>query len=187
MLYFKDVPVVIEPGVGALEVGVVQVQLSSRPDKPGQKSERLFYVPFERVNITSEISEQLPLIASSSAPHVFTMDSDIEKSPFLLVYDYLGKLRTVYTRDAKTGVWLKNDAAPEQIGDTITQFSVRLSFNSAQIRDDFLDTLDNIVNKYARNKKISRDAVVDLIGFVAKSKVGPVVLPVAVAKAAISA
>jgi hypothetical protein len=178
MLYFKDVPIVIEPGVGALEVGIIN---------NANKSERLFYAIFERVELSETTSEQLPFVASSSAPHVFTMSKNLDQSPFLLVYDYLGKLSYVYTRDPRSGAWLKNNAAPEQVGDTITQFSVRFSFDSAQIRDDFLDTLDNIVNKYNRNGKISRDAVVDLIDSVTMSKVGPVVLPVAVAKATMSA
>jgi hypothetical protein len=178
MLYFKDVPIVVEPGVGALEVGIIN---------NANKSERLFYAIFERVELTETTAAQLPFVPSSSAPHVFTMTKNLDQSPFLLVYDYLGKLSYVYTRDQKSGAWLKNNAAPEQVGETVTQFSVRLSFDSAQIRDEFLDTLDNIVNKYNRSGKIARDSVVDLIDTVTLSKVGPVVLPVAVAKATMDA
>ena len=178
MLYFKDVPIVIEPGVGALEVGIVN---------SNKKSERLFYAIFERVELNETTAAQLPFVTSSSAPHVFTMAKDLNKSPFLLIYDYLGKLSSVYTRDKNSGVWVKNDAAPEQIGDTITQFSVRLSFNSAQLRDEFLDTLDSLVSRYMSNGKVSRNSVVDLIDIISASKAGPVVLPVAVAKATMSA
>lgn len=174
MLYFKDVPVVIEPGVGALEVGIVNCT---------KQNERLFYVPFERVDLNKSTAVKLPFVVSSSVPHVFTMDKNLDKSPFLLLYDYLGKLSTVYSRDEKTNVWVKNDAAPEQVGDTITQFSVRLSFNSVSSRDKFLTLLYDISKKYKKDNRISRNSVAKMLDALEESKVpGAVVLPVAVAK-----
>lgn len=176
MLYFKDVPVVIEIGAAALEVGVVQRT---------KNSERLFYVHFERVPLNKDTAEALPFVVSSSAPHVFTMAQDLSKSPFLLVYDYLGKLTTVYTREPKTGAWVKSDTAPEQIGDTVTLFSVRLSFDSPTTRDQFLASLNEIMDNYKDSKKISRNAVAALLNILDEStSSGPVVLPVAVAKIA---
>lgn len=176
MLYFKDVPVVIEPGVGALEVGIVNCT---------KQADRLFYVPFERVELNSTTAAKLPFIVSSGVPHVFTMANDLDKSPFLLLYDYLGKLTTVYSRDEKTKVWVKNDTAPEQIGDTITQYSVRLSFNSAGSRDKFLQLLSDVSANYQRTNRVSKASVERLLDVLLESKSsGPVVLPVAVAKIA---
>ena len=177
MLYFKDVPVVIEPGVGALEVAVMSVT-------PG--SERLFYVAFERVLPTAENAAQLPFIVSSANPHVFSMYADLERSPFLLVYNMIGKLASVYTReDNKQRSWVRNDAASEQVGETITQFSVRFSFNSLRERGVFLDTLDDVINNYSKNNKIKKSLVVTLLDSLISSDFGPVVLPVAMAKKAV--
>jgi hypothetical protein len=176
MLYFKDVPVVIEIGAAALEVGIVQ---------RFKKSERLFYVHFERLKLDNNTAAGLPFVVSSSAPHVFTMSQNLNKSPFLLVYDYLGKLTTVYTRDPKTGVWLRSDTAPEQVGDTVTLFSVRLSFDSPALRDNFLSLLGDISTRYKTENKISRRDVAELLNILETStSPGPVILPVAVAKIA---
>lgn len=177
MLYFKDVPVLIEIGTAALEVGIVQRT---------KKSERLFYVHFERVNLEKDTAEKLPFVVSSSGPHVFTMSQDLSKSPFLLVYDYLGKLATVYSREQKTGAWIRSDAAPEQVGDTVTLFSVRLSFESPAIRDNFLSLLSEITLQYKGANKISRRAVAALLDTIdlTNAPATPVVLPVAVAKIA---
>mgnify|MGYP006273411005 CR=1 FL=1 len=174
-LFFKDVPVVIEPGVAALEVAVC------RKDSDG---ERLFYVPFGRVEPSSASADILPFIVSSMAPHVFSMTENLSVSPFLLVYDYLGKLSSVYTRDAVTNAWIKNEAAPEQTGSTITQFSVRFSFATAKSRDKFLKTYNQLIDKCKKNGK-ERDMAVDIVTIaklLTDAPAGPVVLPVAVAK-----
>lgn len=176
MLYFKDVPVLIEIGVAAIEVGIVQRV---------KDSERVFYAHFERVELTSEVATELPFIVASSAPHVFTMLKDLNKSPFLLVYNYLGKLTTVYTRDEKTGLWLKSDTAPEQVGDTVTKFSIRFAFNSTESRDSFLFLLAELSATYKAQNKISRKVVESLLNvLITDSSIDPVVLPVAVAKIA---
>lgn len=174
MLYFKDVPVVIEPGVAALEVGIISSV---------KKQNRLLFVPFERVAVNAESAEKLPMVVSSNAPHVFTMHRDLDVSPFLLVYDYLGKLSSVYSRAKPSGAWVRNDAAPEQVGDTVTQFSVRLSFNDQKSRDRFLDSLNNLVERYKTHDKVSRLDTLELIKLVTASRVGPVVLPIAIEKA----
>lgn len=174
MLYFKDVPVVIEIGTAALEVAVVE-------KKDG--AERLFYAHFERVKLNQKTAAELPFVVSSSAPHVFTMSQNLKKSPYLLVYDYLGKLSTVYVKEAKTNSWLKSDTAPEQVGDTVTLFSVRFSFDSTELRDNFMSLLKDISANYKVNNKISRKSVAALLDILDESKSpGPVVLPVAVSK-----
>jgi hypothetical protein len=175
MLYFKDVPVVIEPGVGALEVGLVAV-------KDGE--ERLFFVPFERVTPTSENAHKLPLIMSSLYPHLFSMTRDLEQSPFLLVYDTFGKLSFVYTRDDRSYTWEKNETAPEQVGDTVTQFSVRFSFKTAKNRDVFMRHLDDIMAAKSSGKRLPQKKVGELFDLLMAASTGPVLLPVAVAKKA---
>jgi hypothetical protein len=122
------------------------------------------------------------MIVVAAAPHVFSMRDDLTTSPFLLVYDNLGKLSTVYTRDERTNAWVKNDTAAEQIGDTITKYSVRFSFDTARERDTFLETLEGVADKYRRSKRIVRTEVATIIELLASSRPGPVVLPVAIAK-----
>lgn len=177
MLYFKDVPVVIEPGVAALEVAIVSVK---------NLVERLFFVPFERVVPSSATASKLPFVVSSANPHVFSMRADLDNSPFLLVYSAQGKLSAVYTRDKPAGNWVRNEAAPEQVGDVVTQFSVRFSFNSAAQRSQFVDTLDTLIASYQNENKIAKTQVINLLDALLESDTGPVLLPVAVAKKAAS-
>lgn len=166
MLFFKDVPVVIDPGVAALEVGIINV---------ANRGKRLFYVAFERVHVTAKNANELPFVVTSQNPHVFSMTADLKKSPFLLVYDLFGRLSVVYTREDSTNAWVRNDAAPEQVGETVTQFSARFSFNSVKDRDKFMVAMGRITNnKYSRND-------VETIGrLVNTAKSGPVVLPIAI-------
>lgn len=167
MLFFKDVPIVIDPGVAALEVGIINV---------AKRGKRLFYVAFERLQLNSDTAAVLPFVVTSQLPHVFSMYSDIERSPFLLVYDLFGRLSIVYTREEGSNAWVRNDAAPEQIGETVTQFSARFSFNTVKERDKFLAAMSRIANKrYSRNDV---DTVSRLLN---SAKTGPIVLPIAVA------
>lgn len=173
MLYFKDVPVVIEPGVAALEVGLVSI-------KNGK--ERMFFVPFERVEPSCKHASKLPLVISSNFPHVFTMRKDLDASPFLLVYDMLGKLSRVYTREEKSGVWVRNEAAPEQVGDTVTQFSVRFSFDTAANRNQFVEVLDEIMTLRHAGRRLPRAKIDHMLELLTTADDGPVMLPVAIIK-----
>jgi hypothetical protein len=112
------------------------------------------------------------------------MRKDLDSSPFLLVYDMIGKLSLVYTREAKSGVWLRNEAAPEQVGDTVTQFSVRFSFDSAANRNDFVNTIDEIMTARHAGKRIVRSKIEHMLDLLMTADDGPVMLPVAVAKKA---
>jgi len=167
MLFFKDVPIVVDPGVAALEVGIINV---------AKRGKRLFYVVFERVILNSETADALPFVVTSQTPHVFSMLPELDKSPFLLVYDLFGRLSIVYTREEGTNAWVRNDAAPEQVGETITQFSARFSFNTVRERDKFLAAMGRISNnKYSRGD-------VDTVSRLLNASVGgPVVLPIAIA------
>jgi hypothetical protein len=178
MLLFKDVPVVIEPGVGALEVALCR--------KTRAKA-RVFYVQFGRLNVTETVAEQLPFVMSSAAPHVFSMSDDIAQNPFLLVYDHLGKLRHVYMRDDVTGNWIANNLFQEHVGETVTQFSVRLTFDCVAQRDTFLHAINHLANKYRQNKRINwadqalRDSVNAMVKTIVSGN-APIVLPIAVDK-----
>jgi hypothetical protein len=104
------------------------------------------------------------------------MTADIDSSPFVLVYDLFGRLSVVYTREEGTNAWVRNDAAPEQIGETVTQFSARFSFNTVKERDKFLVAMNRVAcEKYSTNdiRTISR--------LLNSSATGPIVLPIAVA------
>lgn len=167
MLFFKDVPIVIDPGVAALEVGIINV---------AKRGKRLFYVVFERVILNTETANELPFVVTSQLPHVFSMTADINNSPFLLVYDLFGRLSVVYTREDGTNAWVRNDAAPEQIGETVTQFSARFSFSTVKDRDKFLAAMNRIANK-----KYSTGDVDTVARLLNSATTGPIVLPIAVA------
>ena len=169
MLFFKDVPVVIEPGVAALEVGIISANAQ-------QGSKRLFYVVFERVHVTDKNVDTLPFVPTSQNPHIFSMSADVDASPFILVYDLYGRLTTVYTRDPASSTWMRSDTAPEQIGETITQFSARFSFNTSRERDRFLNAMEKV-----SSGKYTRSDVESISIILRKSKSAPVVLPVALA------
>lgn len=167
MLFFKDVPIVVDPGVAALEVGIINV---------AKRGKRVFYVAFERVNLNSETANELPFVVTSQLPHVFSMTAEIDKSPFLLVYDLFGRLSIVYTREEGTNAWIRNDAAPEQVGETVTQFSARFSFNTVKERDKFLAAMSRVAsNRYAKNDV---DTISRLLN---AATTGPIVLPIAIA------
>lgn len=165
MLFFKDVPIVVDPGVAALEVGIINV---------AKRGKRLFYVVFERVALNSDTAHDLPFVVTSQLPHVFSMTADINNSPFLLVYDLFGRLSVVYTREDGTNAWIRNDAAPEQVGETVTQFSARFSFNTVKERDKFLVAMSRITAKKYSNNDI--DTISRLLN---NSITGPIVLPIA--------
>lgn len=167
MLFFKDVPIVIDPGVAALEVGIINV---------AKRGKRLFYVVFERVTLNTKTANILPFVVTSQLPHVFSMAADdIENSPFLLVYDLFGRLSVVYTREEGTNAWVRNDAAPEQIGETVTQFSARFSFNTVKERDRFLVAMNRIASS-----KYSTNDVSAISRLLNAASTGPIVLPIAI-------
>lgn len=169
MLFFKDVPIVIDPGVGALEVGIINV---------AKRGKRVFYVAFERLQLNSDNAADLPFVVTSQLPHVFSMYPDANRSPFLLVYDLFGRLSIVYTREEGSNAWIRNDAAPEQIGETVTQFSARFSFDTVKERDKFLAAMSRVANK-----RYSRNDVDTISRLLTSAKTGPIVLPIAIAPA----
>lgn len=176
MFYVRNVPVVIEPGIGALEA-----EFSARDEKNG---ERFFPVQLQRVTLDKNNLEKLPLIPSTKFPHVFSLIADLDKACVLLIYDFLGRLTTVYTRSDPSSSWNRSDVADEHAGKTVTQFSVRFSFNTAKDREKFMDLAAKLTEGARAGGALSQSDVLKVFNILARSRNKPVVLPVAVAKLA---
>jgi hypothetical protein len=172
MFSIRNIPVVIEPGVAALET---EFSISSQ-----KEGERLIPVHLKRVPLDSKTAEDLPFIPTTKLPHVFSPTLDLKKTATLVVYDFLGRLSTIYTRHEN--VWERSDVAEEHAGKTVTQFSVRLSFSSAKNRDKFLIAMEHMINCVNAEKPFSPEAMSDAVRLLSRSRVAPVVLPIAVAK-----
>ena len=172
MFSIRNIPVVIEPGVAALET---EFSISSK-----KAGERLVPVQLKRVTLDSKTAADLPFIPTTKIPHVFSPSLDLKKTATLVVYDFLGRLSTIYTRNEN--VWERSDVAEEHAGKTVTQFSVRLAFNSAKNRDKFLAAIEHMVNCVNAEKPFSPEAMSDAVRLLSRSRVAPVVLPIAVAK-----
>lgn len=174
MFSVRNVPVVIEPGVGALEA-----EFYTADSVAGQ---RAIPVQLQRLDLNEVILEDLPLIPSTKLPHVFSLRSELKESNVLIVYDFLGRIAFIYTRPSTKTGWTKNEVAAEHAGKTVTQFSVRLNFNSAQERTKFLTSIAELAEQYTNKDDIDVKAAKKLAGVFARSRVAPVVLPVAVQK-----
>jgi hypothetical protein len=174
MFSVRNVPVVIEPGVGALEA-----EFSVVDKKLG---DRVFPVQLQRVNVDEATIAQLPFIPSTKFPHVFSLLTDLDKSSVLVIYDFLGRLSTLYTRNSTQKVWERNDVADEHAGKTVTQFSVRFSFNSAKDRTKFVELMGQAVATINNGDTPDPKEVFKALNFLARSRVAPVILPVAVAR-----
>lgn len=174
MFLIRNVPVVVEPGVGAIEA---EFAISDPPKKL-----RSFPVQLFRVSLNSEVAKNLPFIASTKLPHVFSLTVDPEESVALLVYDSLGRITFVYTRDDNKKSWEKREVAAEHAGKTVTQFSVRFSFHSSKLRDKFMELVDNVLSQMQNDQKPNMADVEAAFTILSRSRVNPVVMPVAVAK-----
>jgi len=172
MFSIRNIPVVIEPGVAALET-----EFSISSPKGG---ERLIPVHLKRVTLDFKTAEDLPFIPTTKIPHVFSPTLDLKKTATLVVYDFLGRLSTIYTRN--DNVWERNDVAEEHAGKTVTQFSVRLAFSSAKNRDKFLAAVEHMMNCVNAERPFTPEAMSDAVRLLSRSRVAPVVLPIAVAK-----
>lgn len=174
MFSVRNVPVVIEPGVGALEA-----EFYTDDAVAGQ---RTLPVQLQRLDLNETLVEELPLIPSTRLPHIFSLSANLKQSNVLLVYDLLGRLAVIYTRSNAKDGWAKNDVANEHAGKTVTQFSVRLNFNSAAERTKFLKCIDKLTTQCINNDPLDQESVKRAVGVLARSRVAPVILPVAVHK-----
>lgn len=175
MFSIRNIPVVIEPGVGALEA-----EFAIHDEKEG---ERIVPVYLKRIPLDSHSAEHLPFIPTTKSPHVFSPVTDLAKLHTLIVYDFLGRLSTIYT--LADGAWERSDVADEHAGKTVTQFSVRLSFSSAKSRDKFMAALEHMVTCVNAEKPFSQEAMTDAMRLLGRSRVAPIVMPVAVAKSSL--
>jgi hypothetical protein len=174
MFSVRNVPIVIEPGVGALEA-----EFFVSDKKMGN---RCFPLQLQRLEITETLVEKLPFIPSTKFPHTFSLVADIDKSAVLVIYDLLGRLSCVYTRGAADAAWERCDVADEHAGKTVTQFSVRFNFGSLKDRESFLDTMESMLKEAKNGRAPASKDVMKAMTILNRTRVPPVVLPVAVAR-----
>lgn len=177
MFVLRNIPVVIEPGVGAIEAEFVRTEHG--------KEERIIPVHMPRLHFAENMLEELPFLPDIKHPHVFSTTADVRKLSTLVVYDFLGRIATIYVRDVrgkKFGAWEKNHVAEEHAGKTITQFSVRFCFNSLKSRDAFLGAIEQLVGALLHEKEPPPKALKDALRLLSRSRIAPVALPVAIAK-----
>lgn len=175
MFSVQDIPVVIEPGVAVLETS-----MAVGDSKAGA---RTVTAHFFRLALDETTAPSLPLVVTTLQPHVFSMhENDADKSPLLLVYDMLGRLSLVYTRDDR-GSWERREVIAEHAGKTVTQFSIRFCFGALKDRNKFLELMSNMVTQVKNGSTVSKAEMTAAVSLLARSRVPPVVLPVAVDKA----
>jgi hypothetical protein len=172
MFFVREIPVVIEPGVSVLES-----EITVEDAKAG---ERNVAVQFWRLNLDEKVLGDLPLIPTTQHPHVFSLHEDLSKSPLLLVYDLLGRLSLVYVRD-KRG-WDRKDVIAEHAGKSVTQFSVRFCFSHIKDRNRFLQLMEHMVAALKDTGSVAKVEMTEAVTLLSRSRVAPVVLPVAVHK-----
>jgi hypothetical protein len=174
MFLIKNVPIVIEPGVRALEAEfVVNDKIAGKRLVPV----RLFRVALDEVEV-----QKLPFIPTTRFPHVFSITSDVDKSGALVVYDSAGRISALYTKDASQKSWDRFDIAEEHAGKSITQFSVRFVFNTARDRSKFLAAMEKITAQVAHEEQPNIEDVMEALRPLARTRVAPVIIPVAAEK-----
>lgn len=178
MFSVRNVPVVIEPGVGALEAEFYI--------KDNERGHRTFPLQLQRLELTEQVVEKLPFIPATQFPHAFSLVGDVDKSAVIVVYDFLGRIACVYTRGDDKSAWDRCDVADEHAGKTVTQFSVRFNFASVKERTTFLELVDKMVKDAKKNIEPDSQNVMRVLKLLGRSRVPPVVMPVAVAKAALA-
>ncbi|NDD52935.1 hypothetical protein EBZ39_03505 [bacterium] len=173
MLFVPNIPIVIEPGVSVLEADCLAVDNDSNT--------RHMHIKLQRLVLDSDTAANLPFIPTTKQPHVFTIINNLQQSPLLIIYDFLGRLHMVYTRGDDNS-WERRDVAEEQVGRTVTQFSVRFSFASEKTRDKFMSAIGQLVDAHNANQPLDSKLVKTAITFLARSRTPPVLIPVAAAK-----
>lgn len=175
MFFVRQIPVVIEPGVAVLEAEMIV--------SDSKAGERTVSAHFFRVPLDEKVAPNLPLVPTTEHPHVFSLHEEIDRSPLLLIYDLLGRLSLIYTRDkGKHRAWERHSVIDEHAGKAVTQFSVRFFFSAVKDRNKFLSLVNNMVQAVRDGGTITKADMTDAINLLSRSRVPPVVLPVAVAK-----
>lgn len=174
MFLIRNVPVVVEPGVGAIEAEFAVTD--------GAKKPRTFPVQLFRVDLNAETAAKLPFIPSTRSAHVFALTTNPDDAFTMVVYDHLGRIALVFTRDDTGKTWEKKEVAAEHAGKTVTQFSVRFSFHSSKARDKFMEVVDTVMAQIQNDQQPNPQDVNMVFSLLSRSRVAPVVLPVAVPK-----
>jgi hypothetical protein len=177
MLALKNVPVIIEPGVAAIEANLAV-------ETPNH-GKRLLGLCLYRVALDEMTGPHLPLVPTTKLPHVFSLAHDVKQSKVLVVYDALGRIAVVYLFNDRS--WERYDVAEEHSGKTVTQFSVRFVFNTAKDRDKFMAVTEQMVEGASREDKPNMDDVMTALRILARARTAPRVMPVAVDRASMAA
>jgi len=179
MFIVRNVPVVIEPGVEAVEAEFVMCEAT-----PSSKCRTLPLQLF-RVPLDGAAAEHLPFIPSTRAAHVFSPTVNLEDTSVLVLYDNQGRIAQVFNRDETGKSWERKDVADEHAGRAVTQFSVRFCFSTAKTRDKFMELIDGAMTQHSAGQKVDQSDVAAIFGLLRRSRVGPVVLPVAADRTAL--
>lgn len=174
MFFVREIPVIIEPGVAVLEA---EITVSSP-----KMGERKMAAHFFRIPLDEKVAPKLPLVPTTEHPHVFSLHEELDKSPVLLVYDMLGRLSLLYTRDNQKRAWERHAVIDEHAGKSITQFSVRFCFSALKDRNKFVALIDSMITQLRNGETVSKVDMTAALNLLSRSRVAPVILPVAVAK-----
>jgi hypothetical protein len=178
MFYIRNVPIVIEPGIGAFEAEFIIEDPTA--------GKRMVAVHLCRVSLDGKSVKDLPFIPTTRLPHVFSLTSNIKKSSALVLYDALGRIAKLYTRDKNSKVWEQFDIADEHSGKSVTQFSIRFSFNTSKDRTTFLTLMEKMAQQAGKEEQPAMDDVMTALRTLARTRVAPSVLPIAVEKCKLS-
>lgn len=173
MFSIRNVPIVIEPGVNVLEAEFFVNQ---------DKRSCTFPVQLFRVPLDEQTYEGLPFVPSVKLPHVFGLSHNPAESLLLVVYDNMGRINVLYTREHVKAGWNKESIADEYAGRTVTKFSVRYAFSSAKNRERFMELVDTIIGQLNSDKLVDPASVTAAFTLLSKARATPVVMPVAVLK-----
>jgi hypothetical protein len=175
-----DTPIVIEPGVGALEINVFLCD-PARPSSDPKARCKLWW-RFERLELDGNVAEDLPFIPTTKYPHIFTMSKDLQTSPFLLVYDLSGRLAFIYKKEGPSNTWVCHNVIDEVRGKTISQFSVRFSFSSSADRNEFMTVMDKLSESTKTVRDFDHRSLRTVMRLLGKSRISPVAATVAIEK-----
>lgn len=170
MILIKNIPIVIEPGVNVLEAEFF-VRRNNRPVT--------FPVQLFRISADKKTYKNLPFVPSVKVPHVFGLADKPSAALILVVYDNLGRIHSLYTRQHLKDAWEKEHVADEYAGRAITKFSVRYIFNSHKNRAEFMSLIDRLVSQINNDQMVDPRDVVAAFTLLSRSRAEPV--PAAVA------
>ena len=175
MFFIKNIPIVIEPGVGALEAVLVVTNA-------GDESARELVVQLERLVLDEKTTAELPFIPCAKFPHLFSCTRQSEKNSLIVTYDCCGRISHMHTYNPIAKDWERYDVSEEYAGKTVSLHSVRVIFGSAKDADKFVECAGRIVDKIRREEAVEPKLMMSAFKAIARSRAVPVRLPVALEK-----